>query len=141
MAPLGIERGERLPEGARGTQTTKRQWLASTARKWKNRDKVISALDRREAKLKEKDGRLLRQEVRLSEGMENLARREEAFSAKEAALAEEAKAVRADCKANGRAVSLGTVKASERTVLQVEDKPKRKEKRARRKPKVSVDVR
>ena len=53
---LGIERGQRLPEGARGkTHTTKRQWLSDGLRRLKGRARALAdfaaALNEREARL------------------------------------------------------------------------------------------
>lgn len=135
MAPLGIERGQKLPEGARGTQTTKRQWLASTARKWANRGKVIEQLDKKGERLKQWDGLLLIEEKRQSKKEQDLADREQALETGEQALAEQARAVRADAKRARTPVSLPTVKASEKVAVPPVQETKRPEKRARRKKK------
>lgn len=62
---LGIERGERLPEGAQGNAKTARQWVNDIARSLANSSKTVAILDEREKALVRGEGNLAQERQNL----------------------------------------------------------------------------
>lgn len=55
MEPLGIHRGEKVPEGARGTHKTARQWVNEMARRLSGQSQQIAILDEREKQVSKRE--------------------------------------------------------------------------------------
>lgn len=65
-AHLGLHRGERVPEGARGSHRTARQWVNDMARRWGGRAQEMALLDEREAKVSAREERATQREDSLN---------------------------------------------------------------------------
>lgn len=55
MEPLGIHRGQKVPEGARGTHKTARQWVNEMARRLSGQSQQVALLDEREKQVSRRE--------------------------------------------------------------------------------------
>lgn len=133
VAHLGINRGQRLPEGAKGTTRTARQWVNEMARKIADPAK---ALTMREAIVLEKEKQVAERENEIYRDREDLGQYRNTLNTFAIDLEERATTVRRDAKKVSAAISAKTVKISDSPV-RIPEVPKRVEKRTRRKKKVA----
>lgn len=66
MEPLGLHRGEKVPEEAGRTYRTARQFVNEMARRWNGRSQEMALLDEREAKVSQREAKALEREDSLN---------------------------------------------------------------------------
>lgn len=130
MAPLGLLRGERVPEKAGRTHQSARQWVNDLARRWSGRAAEIEALDAREAKVAEREARAASREDSLSRQAQDLVWYREGLEEKETVLRKKVVSIES---AWMKDKALSDIRAVERTKVDPVV-AKRVEKRARRAP-------
>jgi len=65
LAPLGIERGQKVPDDAKGTQRTARQWVNDMARKFADMPMRTALLDEKEKALVKRERNLSQERIEL----------------------------------------------------------------------------
>ena len=74
MEPLGLLRGQKVPEGAGRTHRTARQWVNAMARRWGSREAEMAILDEREAKVGEREAKVGEREAKVAKREDSLDR-------------------------------------------------------------------